>query len=127
MCRPGKRRPNCSISPSDGATRVASVASNRQSILNKLATLRTPTEQTARIATLLQGAIRHSVEADRHYRDWLRYGYPESGSCSPSHDSEYSAGDQESYKATTAKRAFIRVFNPLARRYGARIWAEIEI
>lgn len=117
----------CSISPSDGATRVASVASNRQSILNKLATLRTPTEQTARIATLLQGAIRHSVEADRHYRDWLRYGYPESGSCSPSHDSEYSAGDQESYKATTAKRAFIRVFNPLARRYGARIWAEIEI
>jgi serine/threonine-protein kinase len=117
----------CSISPSDGAVRVSSVARNRQSVLNQLAALRTPTAQTARIAELLQGALRHSVEADRHYRDWLRYGYSQSGSCSPSHDSEYSAGDQESYKATTAKKAFLRVFNPLARRFGRRTWTEIEI
>jgi predicted Ser/Thr protein kinase len=60
---------NCSISRLDAAGRISSVADNRQSILVQLGTLSAPTPQADNAVTLLQAALQHSIEADRHYRD----------------------------------------------------------
>ena len=60
---------SCSISPDEAARRISSVADNRQSILQQLGSLQTPTPETDDIVTLLQRALQQSIEADRHYRD----------------------------------------------------------
>ena len=62
---------DCSLAPRAAGRQIASVADNRQSILLQLGTLQTPTEQADEVVTLLQGALQHSIEADRHYRDGL--------------------------------------------------------
>ena len=116
---------NCSIYPEEASGRVASVADNRQSLLEQLGSLQTPTPEAARVATLLQAALSHSIEADRHYRDWLA-SLAGSG-CPLPQTSDYSLARSEDGPASAAKREFVAAFNPLARKFHRRTWSESEI
>jgi hypothetical protein len=116
---------NCSISPRDAARQISSVADNRQSILVQLGTLSAPTPQADNAVTLLQAALQHSIEADRHYRD----GFVDDAQAHcplPSNAGFRSAATFDT-RATAAKEQFVKAFNPLADRFHRRTWSAAEI
>jgi predicted Ser/Thr protein kinase len=113
---------NCSISPSEAAVRIASVADNRQSILGQLGSLPTPTQRSDTVVTLLQQALQDSIEADRHYRDGFALVPPGTRCPLPSNPG-FALAAQSNSQATAAKQRFVAAFDPLARRFGRREWA----
>ncbi len=112
----------CRISAAEAGDRVMSVADNRQSLLDQLGGL-TPPAAGQRASVLLQQALAHSIEADRHYRDWLS----SAGGCSFAQTSNLTAAQREDALASAAKRRFVAAFNPLARKFQRRAWSDTEI
>jgi predicted Ser/Thr protein kinase len=112
----------CSIRPSEAARRIASVADNRQSILEQLGALPTPTLETATLVTLLQRALQESIEADRHYRDgFLALG--DAATCPLPGNRDFDLAAQVDRRATAAKARFAKAFNRLARQNGEPTWS----
>ncbi len=112
----------CSILPSEAARRIASVADNRQSILEQLGALPTPTPETATLVTLFQRALQESIEADRHYRDgFLALG--DSATCPLPGNRDFDLAARVDRQATAAKARFAKAFNRLARQNGQPTWS----
>lgn len=111
---------DCKLTPRVAAVRLNRVQRNRQSLLEQIAALSVPNKEEAlRASDLLQKAAHASITADWHYRDWLlgrkRCGPPDG---SP----DLRAAAAADAEATRAKRAFVAVFDPLARRFHQRVW-----
>ena len=113
---------SCSIPPDEAARRISSVADNRQSILEQLGSLQTPTPETGKIGTLLQRALQQSIEADRHYRDGFLEVQVGTHCPLPSNPSFDVAATSDKL-ATVAKRRFVRAFDSLARVHGRPTWS----
>jgi hypothetical protein len=114
---------NCSISPHEAGQRIASVADNRQSILGQLGNFQTPTQQAADAVTFLQQALQQSIEADRHYRDGFFTVAQANVGCPVPPNASFRLAAQSNARATLAKRHFVSIFNPLARRFHRRTWS----
>jgi DNA-binding SARP family transcriptional activator len=114
----------CRLAPHAAAVQLDRVQRNRQSLLEQIAALSVPArEEALRSSDLLQQAARESISADWHYRDWLLARTR----CGPADSSpELRAAAAASARATRAKRAFVAVFDPLARRFGQRTWTAQE-
>jgi len=112
----------CKISNAKAARRIDSVAGNRQSILQQLASLSGPTQETDRMVTLLQRGLQQSIEADRHYRD----GFLSSTACPLPRNRYFDLARASDRRATTAKHLFVARFDPLARRLSSRVWTAEE-
>ncbi len=115
---------NCSISPRNAARRIASVADNRQSVLVQLGNLDAPTSQANKAVTLLQAALQNSIEADRLYRDG--FVADEHAGCPPPPNPSFRSAARFDKRATAAKKRFVAVFNPLAKRFDRRTWTEAK-
>ena len=115
---------NCSIAPREAGQRIASVADNRQSILNQLGTLQTPNQEADKAVTLLQRALQQSIEADRHYRDGF-FSVTRPG-CPLPRNSSFDLASRADAQATAAKRRFVAAFDPLAERFDRRVWSASE-
>jgi serine/threonine-protein kinase len=115
---------NCSIAPREAGQRIASVADNRQSILNQLGTLQTPNQEADQAVTLLQRALQQSIEADRHYRDGF-FSVTRPG-CPLPRNSSFELASKSDAQATAAKRRFVAAFDPLAERFDRRVWSASE-
>jgi hypothetical protein len=115
---------DCKLTPHAAAVRLNRVQRGRQSLLEQIAALSVPNrEEALRASDLLQQAAHASITADWHYRDWL----VARKRCGPPDDSpDLRAAAAASARATRTKRAFLAVFDPLARRFGQRIWAAGE-
>lgn len=116
--RCGSRRPAALV-------RLARVQRNRQSLLNQIAALTVPDDAGARrVSDELQQAIQRSIAADGLYSDWLRAarGCPLRGG-----GPDLAGAHRADVRATAAKRAFVRDFNTLARRFGQEVWSAAEI
>jgi DNA-binding SARP family transcriptional activator len=115
---------SCRLAPHAAAVQLDRVQRNRQSLLEQIAALSVPArEEALRSSDLLQRAARESISADWHYRDWLLAR----ARCGPADRSpELRAAAAASARATRAKRAFVGVFDPLARRFGQRAWTAEE-
>jgi DNA-binding SARP family transcriptional activator len=112
---------SCKVSPAATETRLDSVTRNRQSLLDQLAALHVPPGREAlRASDLLQKAIAASIAVDGVYRDWLR-AHP---NCP--HGRLPAALTAADARATTLKTRFLAAFNPLAKRYGKRVWKPDE-
>jgi hypothetical protein len=113
---------DCRLSPAEAEARLDSVERNRQSILQQLAALRIPAgDAPLRSSDLLQKAIAASIAADSAYRDWLRLRTGcRSGAAAP------VAARRADANATALKRRFVVAFDPLARRFGQRVWKAAE-
>jgi serine/threonine-protein kinase len=71
----------------------------------------------ARVKSALAAALGSSLKADQDYLTWARQ--QQSGGCTPaSQSSAYNAAFRASQQADAAKQAFVRVWNPVAARYG---------
>jgi DNA-binding winged helix-turn-helix (wHTH) protein len=111
----------CAIAPQAAASRISSVADNRQSVLGQLAAMAAPDQQAADAVTLLQRALQDSIEADRHFRDVFRA--VRSRRCPVPRNQDFRLGTASNARATAAKRRFVRVFNPLAAKVGRPAWS----
>ena len=108
---------NCTISPRAAGVRLDRVQRNRQSLLQQLAALEVPAgDAPLRASDLLQKASQASIRADGIYQDWLR-----TQSKCP-RGSPPAAARTADARATKLKREFVAVFDPLARRFGQRVW-----
>jgi len=117
---------NCSISPHEAGQRIASVADNRQSILGQLGIFATPTQPSDKAVTYLQQALQQSIEADRHYRDAFFEAAQSGAGCPPPQNASFKLAASSNARATSAKRRFVAVFNPLASRFGRQTWAPAD-
>jgi DNA-binding SARP family transcriptional activator len=109
---------DCRLSPAAAEARLDSVERNRQSLLQQLAALRVPPgDAPLQASDLLQSALAASIAADGVYRDWLRVRRSCSGGERPP-----AAAQQADARATRLKREFLAVFDPLATRFGQRVW-----
>jgi predicted Ser/Thr protein kinase len=115
----------CSISASDAAQRIASVAENRQSVLVQLGGFQAPTQQADELVTLLQQALQQSIEADRHYRDGF-LTVRSNTTCPLPTNPDFKLAAQSDARATAAKERFVTGFDPLARRFHRRTWSAGE-
>ena len=82
------------------------------------------------MARLLQRAADHSLASNLHYRDWLLALDATTKKCSPGAmpaTSDLDAAHEDDAKASTAKRAFLKAYNPFARRFGLRGWKDSEV
>jgi DNA-binding winged helix-turn-helix (wHTH) protein len=114
---------NCSISPHEAGQRIASVADNRQSILGQLGNFQTPTQQAADAVTFLQQGLQQSIEADRHYRDGFFSIAQANVGCPVPPNASFKLAAQSNTRATSAKKRFVSIFNPLAGRFNRRTWS----
>ena len=115
---------NCKLGAGAAVARLNRVQRNRQSLLQQVAALSVPNDPAAlRVSDRLQKAEQASIAADWHYRDWLlsrkRCGAPD-------HNPELRAARAADVRATQAKQNFLAAFDPLARRFGQRVWAAGE-
>ena len=100
--------------------RLDRVTRNRQSLLEQEAALSVPDRAPAlRASDLLQKATQASITADEHYRDWLLARH---GCRGDAKSPDLAAAKASDSRATRLKRAFVAVFDPLARRFRQRVW-----
>jgi serine/threonine-protein kinase len=118
-------RSACAISSREAGQRIASVADNRQSILEQLGVQQTPTPQADQVVTLLQRGLQQSIEADRHYRDAVVTAPP--NRCALPNNTSFRLAQASNARATATKRRFVARFNPLAERFHRRTWSAGEI
>ena len=115
---------HCKSSLRAAVIQLDTVQQNRQSLLQQIAALSVPdAEEAHRSADRLQQAIQASIGADAKYREWLAVRR-RCGASQPS--PELRAAHAADLHATTAKRRFLVVFNPLARRLGQEVWSAAE-
>jgi hypothetical protein len=114
----------CSIPVAQAKEQVAAVASGRESLLAKAKGLPAPTPQAAKIKGLLTAALASSLAANRHYTAWVG-GLAGASPCpgSTASNTEFKAAGAASVQASSAKQAFTKAFNPLARRLGQKTWS----
>ena len=120
---------NCSQTAASGQATLQQVISTREDILAGLRAL-SPSglHNGAQLIAALIAAMQESVTADRYYQAWMadvaRLGYT-CGS-DPSQNPNYAAGQDASVKATTAKKAFLDIWNPLAPSYGEKTYSSTD-
>jgi hypothetical protein len=120
----------CSLGYGAAAQRVQRVAAARQKLAAKISALDAPTPASRRVATLLMRAADHSLASNLHYRDWLFSLDATTKRCSPGaapSTADLTAAHREDAQASAAKRAFLKAYNPFARRFGFRVWAVSEV
>ena len=119
----------CSESPSSGEATLQQAINTRQDILNALPTLSVSgLPNGTQLVSTLTTTMQDSVAADKDYQSWMR-DFANSGSpcgSDPSQDSNYAAGVNVSNAATTAKNAFVAIWDPMAPRYGQQVYSSTE-
>jgi eukaryotic-like serine/threonine-protein kinase len=117
---------NCSESPSSGEAILQQAIDTRQGILNDLPALsvsRLP--HGTQLVSTLTTTMQDSVTADKDYQRWMK-DFASSGSpcgSDPSQDPNYADAVNVSAAATSAKSAFVAIWNPMAPRYGQQVYA----
>jgi hypothetical protein len=114
----------CSIPIAKAKQQVDAVAAGRQSLLAKAKGLSAPTAQATKVKGLLTKALAASLAANRHYAAWVG-GLAGASPCpgSTSGNADFAAAGTASVQASSAKQAFTKAFNPLARRVGQKTWS----
>ena len=127
---------NCAIAPDAALREINAVIDNREGVLRQIAALQLSGDaEVGSAVAQLQAAIQASVDADRHYADWMQVLYEDSfapeSACSVNGyaftNSDYTDGGADSSRATAAKQQFVSQYNALAQRHGLRTWTEQEI
>jgi len=116
----------CSESPSSGEATLQQAIDTRQQILNALPALSvSELPHGTQLVSTLTTTMRDSVTADEDYRSWMK-DFASSGSpcgTDPSQDQNYAVAVNVSNAATTAKSAFVAIWNPMAPRYGQQVYS----
>jgi len=120
---------SCSMSPQSGEATLQQAINARQDTLTGLQTL-SPSGLAggAQLISTLETAMQDSINADKDYQYWVMDFANSGDPCGsdPGQDSNYVAGQNASSAATTAKNAFLGIWNPMAARYGQRTYSSTD-
>jgi hypothetical protein len=96
---------------------LESAAASRQRLLSQLASLSGRSALPAQMLQALTGAWQASATADRDFAQWAQDEL--SRGCAPKDwaDPNYQAAAAPDAKATTGKKAFVKLWNPIAAQY----------
>jgi hypothetical protein len=109
---------DCSRSPAAARVRIDQVIANRVAISDELNRLAMPAAKATTVSARLKTVLKHSIAANRHYRDWLAAGE----TCPLPRTTALLDARRDDARATKAKRRFVAAFDPLARRERVRTW-----
>ena len=116
----------CSESPASGEATLQHAIDTRQDILNALPTLSVSgLPSGTQLVSTLTTTMQDSIAADKDYESWMK-DFASSGSpcgSDPSQDSNYAAAVNVSGATTTAKNAFVAIWDPMAPRYGQPVYS----
>jgi hypothetical protein len=116
----------CSESPASGEATLQHAIDTRQDILNALPTLSVSgLPSGTQLVSTLTTTMQDSIAADKDYQSWMK-DFASSGSpcgSDPSQDSNYAAAVNVSGATTTAKDAFVAIWDPMAPRYGQPVYS----
>ena len=119
----------CTVSPSSGEATLQQAINTRQDILNALPTLSVSgLPNGTQLVSTLTTTMQDSIAADKDYQAWMQ-DFANAGSpcgSDPSQDSHYADALNVSGAATTAKSAFVAIWNPMALRYGQQAYSNTE-
>jgi hypothetical protein len=118
----------CSLAPAQGAAQAQAVEKNRAGLLKRLNALKPPNAQTAAIVASFRQALTASIDANRHYAKWMQ-SLNGASPCpgSPTSNDDFNAAEVASTKATAAKQALAKEYNPLAAKYGRQTFSADKI
>jgi hypothetical protein len=103
-----------------------SSATSRQGLLNQLADLPSRSALPGPMLQDLTSAWQASVEADQDFAAWAQDQV--SGGCIPNQpDSHFQAANGPDLRATADKKAFLRLWNPLAGQYHLARYQQNEL
>ena len=119
----------CMVSPSSGEATLQHAIDTRRGILNALPSLSVSgLPNGSQLVSTLTTAMQDSIAADKDYQAWMR-DFASSGSpcgSDPGQDSHYAAALNVSGAETTAKNAFVAIWNPMAPPYGQQAYSNTE-
>ena len=113
----------CSIGAGPAAEQISATIRGRQTVLRQVKRVPRPTAQARNAARQLEGSLTLSAAAARDYALWIAsFG----GGCPLRAGPEYAKAQATNRRAQNAKRAFTRLYNPIARRVGGRTWKSTQ-
>lgn len=111
----------CLEAPTNAEAALQQAINTRQEILHGLTTLSVSgLPNGAQLVSALTAAMQKSLDADKDYQAWMADLASPGTACGsdPNQDSHFAAAGTASSSATTAKNAFLAIWNAMAPRYG---------
>jgi Protein kinase domain len=116
----------CTENPSSGEATLQRAIDTRQDILDALPTLSVSgLPSGTQLVSTLTTTMQDSIAADKDYQSWMKDVASSGSPCGsdPSQDPHYAAAVNVSGAATTAKDAFVAIWDPMAPRYGQPVYS----
>jgi serine/threonine-protein kinase len=116
----------CQEDPRNGIAQVQTAITERDAVIHNLGTVPlTALPNGPRMVAALNTGLQASVEADRHYIDWMT-DMVNTGSC-PISDPALQSAATASQQATAAKQTFVGLWNPIAAQFNLTQYAEKDL
>ncbi len=116
----------CQEDPRDGIAQIQTAITERDAVIHNLGTVPlVALPNGPQMVAALNSGLQASVEADRHYIDWMT-DMVNAGSC-PINDPALQSAATASQQATTAKQTFVALWNPIAAQYNLTQYAEKDL
>jgi hypothetical protein len=107
----------CTLDPGAAGAQVAQTVRGRRVVLRQVRRLRPPNAATRKAAGLLARSMQTSAAAGTSYGRWIAAA---NGACPKRTGPDYAQALAANVQAQSAKAAFARTYNPLARAVGGR-------
>lgn len=114
---------SCSLAPGPAGQQIGQTIAGRRAVLRQVRRVRPPDAQLRRARRLLEQSLTFSAAAGREYSLWIA-SY--NGACPVRAGPEYARALAANGKAQASKNAFVKAFNPTAKRVGGRMWKSTE-
>jgi hypothetical protein len=116
------------VSVGDAREKLTEAAENRERLVSRLDALAIDSIDGGPDAvSQLRSAWRHSAEADGAFADWAGTAEGCTSAVDVPRGEKYDSGGQNSSRATRAKKAFVKQWNPIAEKYGLASRADDEL
>lgn len=113
----------CSLAPGPAAAQIGQTIQGRRAVLRQVRRVPQSSAPMRRARLLLVQSLSLSAAAGRDYSLWIASF---NGACPQRAGPEYAKALATNRRAQTAKAAFSRAYNPLARSVGARTWKSTQ-
>ena len=107
----------CTLDPGTAGAQVAQTVRGRRVVLRQVRALRPPNAATRQAAALLVRSMQTSAAAGTNYGNWIAAA---NGACPKRAGPDYAKALAANVQAQSAKAAFARTYNPIARSVGGR-------
>lgn len=113
----------CSLAPGPAAAAIGQTIQGRRNVLRRVRRVPQSSAQMRRARLLLEQSLARSAAAGRDYSLWIASF---DGGCPQRAGPEYARALATNRSAQSAKTAFARAYNPIARGVGARTWKSTQ-